>query len=103
MEDGKIRDEVKKKKKGEFRFYLTDTNRIRIKRHIGLLRGVKNLIRLGVPMDSQDFFLKQYLSPKQLKKYLWLWYKMNKMTYSWYIKLKKRLKLKQLARKLKIQ
>ena len=70
---------------------------------MGLLRGIKNLIRLGIPPDSQHFFLEQYLSPKQLKKHRWFWYKTNKMVYSWYIEFKKKLRLKQLARKLKIQ
>jgi serine/threonine protein kinase len=101
LSDGNIL--VRKEKDGRFRFYLIDTNRIRIKRHIGLLKAVKNLIRLGIPPDYQHLFLEQYLSPKKLKRYLWCWYKTNKMVYSWYIEFKKKLRLKQLARKLKIQ
>ena len=101
LSDGNIL--VRKEDDGRFTFYLIDTNRIRIKRHIGLLKGIKNLIRLGIPPDSQRFFLEQYLSPKKLKKPFWFWYNTNKMVYSWYIKFKKKLRLKQLARKLKIQ
>lgn len=101
LSDGNIL--VRKQEDGKLRFYLTDTNRIRVKRKIGLLRGIKNLIRLGVPPDSQRFFLEQYLGSKQLRKYLWFWYKINKIVYSWYIEFKKKLRLKQLARKLKIQ
>ena len=101
LSDGNIL--VRKEEDGRFRFYLIDTNRIRIKRQIGLLRSIKNLIRLGIPPDSQRFFLEQYLSPKQLKKYFWLWYKTNKMVYSSYIEFKKKLRLKQLIRRLKIQ
>ena len=70
---------------------------------MGLFRGIKNLIRLGIPPHSQRFFLEQYLGSKQLKRYFWFWYKTNKMVYSLYIEIKKKLRLKQLARKLKIQ
>lgn len=101
LSDGNIL--VRKEEEGRFRFYLIDTNRIRIKRQIGHLKGIKNLIRLGIPPDSQRFFLEQYLSSKELKKHFWFWYKTNKMVYSWYIEFKKKLRLKQLARKLKIQ
>ncbi|UCC39543.1 MAG: hypothetical protein JSV96_17470 [Candidatus Aminicenantes bacterium] len=101
LSDGNIL--VREEKEGAFRFYLIDTNRIRIKWRIGRLRGIKNLIRLGVPPDFQPFFLEQYLDPSQLKKYSWFWYKTNKMIYSGYIELKKKLRLRQLARKLKVQ
>ena len=101
LSDGNIL--VRKEEEEKFRFYLIDTNRIKIKRQIGRLKGIKNLIRLGIPPDSQRFFLEQYLSPKQIKRYFWFWYKTNKMVYSWYIEFKKKLRLKQLARKLKIQ
>jgi len=101
LSDGNIL--VKKGKSGEFRFFLIDTNRIRIKRRIGPLKRIKNLIRLGVPPGHQRFFLEQYLGEDRVKRFPWFWYRFNKMVYSNTIKLKKKLRLKQLARKFKIQ
>lgn len=101
LSDGNIL--VKKENEDKFRFYLIDTNRIRIKRRIGLLKEIKNLIRLGVPPPVQRFFLEQYLETSQLKRYQWLWYRTNKMIYSWFVELKKKLRLRQLAQRLKIQ
>jgi serine/threonine protein kinase len=101
LSDGNIL--VEKDKPGEFRFYLIDTNRIRIKKRIGLLSGVKNLIRLGVPLDFQRFFLQHYLGTTRVKRFLWFWYRINKTIYSRFVELKKKLRLRQLAQKLKIQ
>jgi hypothetical protein len=101
LSDGNIL--VKKDKPGEFRFYFLDTNRIRIKRRIGLLSRVKNLIRLGVPLDFQRFFLQHYLGTTRVKRFLWFWYRINKSSYTNFVKLKKKLRLRQLARKLGIQ
>lgn len=101
LSDGNIL--VKKEKSGKFRFYLIDTNRIRIKRRIGLLKKVKNLIRLGVPPEFQRFFLEEYLGTTHVKKFLWFWYRINKMIYSHFVALKRKLRLRRLARRLKIQ
>lgn len=101
LSDGNIL--VKKDESGEFRFYLIDTNRIRIKKRICLLLRIKNLIRLGVPPEFQRFFLEHYLGATRLKRFIWFWYKMNKMTYSSFVALKKKLRLRQLSQKLKIQ
>ncbi len=101
LSDGNIL--VKRDKSGNFRFYLIDTNRIRVKKRIGLLSGVKNLIRLGVPLDFQRFFLEHYLGETRVKRFHWFWYKINKSLYSNFVELKKKLRLRQLAQKLKIQ
>jgi serine/threonine protein kinase len=101
LSDGNIL--VKKDKSGEFRFFLIDTNRIRIKKRITPLKRIKNLIRLGVPAEHQRYFLERYLEEDRVKRFLWFWYRFNKMVYSNTIKLKKKLRLRQLARKLKIQ
>lgn len=101
LSDGNIL--VKEDKPEEFRFYLIDTNRIRIKKRIGLLSGVKNLIRLGVPLDFQRFFLQHYLGATQVKRFHWFWYRINKTSYTQFVELKKKLRLRQLAQKLKIQ
>lgn len=101
LSDGNIL--VKKDKSGEFRFYLIDTNRIRIRKRIGLLSRVKSLVRLGVPLDFQRFFLQHYLGTTRGKKFLWFWYRINKSLYTQFVELKKKLRLRQLAQKLKIQ
>ena len=101
LSDGNIL--VKMDKKGEFRFYLLDTNRIKCKKRIGLLRRIKNLIRLGIPSASQSFFLEHYLGRHKVRKDLWVWYRINKWVYTFFIDLKKKLRLRQLAQKLKIQ
>ncbi|NQT81256.1 MAG: hypothetical protein HQ555_12800 [Candidatus Aminicenantes bacterium] len=101
LSDGNIL--VREEKLGEFRFYLIDTNRIRVKSRITLLKRIKNLIRLGVPPEHQRFFLEEYLGKTVLTEFLWFWYKTNKRVYSNYVELKKKLRLRKLARKLKIQ
>ncbi len=101
LSDGNVL--VKKDNAGRLHFCLLDTNRIRLRRKIGRLLRVKNLIRLGVPASSQRFFLEAYFRPQPLEKKDWLWYKMNKSVFTGYIALKKRLRLRQLARWLRIQ
>lgn len=101
LSDGNIL--VRKDKTGEFRFFLVDTNRIKLKNKVGLLRGLKNLIRLGVPGEFQRNFLEQYLGTSRVRIFFWFWYKINKVTYTHYVKLKKKLRLRQMAQKLKIQ
>jgi serine/threonine protein kinase len=101
LSDGNIL--VKKDESGKLRFYLIDTNRIRIKKRIGLLSGLKSLVRLGVPFDFQRFFLEHYLGATHVKRFYWFWYRINKSLYSNFVELKKKLRLRQLAQKLKIQ
>lgn len=101
LSDGNIL--VRKDDEKTYKFYLIDTNRIKIKRRISLLQRIKNLIRLGIPTHVQRFFLAQYLGSRNIKKYLWLWYRMNKRSYSLYVEFKRKLRLRELAQKLKIQ
>jgi len=101
LSDGNIL--VNKDEQGKYVFYLIDTNRIRKKKRINALSRVKNLIRLGVPIASQREFLREYLGKKRLNNLFWFWYKLNKKAYSGFIGLKKRLRLKKIAEKLKIQ
>lgn len=101
LSDGNIL--VKRDDKRKYRFYLIDTNRIKIKRRISILQKVKNLIRLGIPPHAQRFFMTQYLGSRDVKGYIWLWYWMNKRSYSFYVEFKRKLRLRQLAQKLKIQ
>lgn len=101
LSDGNIL--VRKDGQGEYTFYLIDTNRIRKKKRIRVLSRVKNLIRLGVPPASQREFLMLYLGKERLNNLFWFWYKLNKNSYSGFIGLKKKLRLKKIAEKLKIQ
>jgi hypothetical protein len=101
LSDGNVL--VKKNASGQHTFFLVDTNRIRIKKKIGVLRGVKSLVRLGIPAHLQRFFLSEYLGSGQVSRGMWMWYRGCKNTYTGYIECKKRLRLRQLARKLKIQ
>lgn len=86
-----------------YTFYLIDTNRIKLKREIGVLRRVKSLIRLGIPREFQEYFLEQYFKTARLKKFIWFWYRFNKVCYTGYIELKNRLHLRKISHKLKIQ
>jgi serine/threonine protein kinase len=101
LSDGNIL--VKKDTQGDFKFYLIDTNRIRIKKKIGNMKKVMNLVRLGIPLSHQRFFLESCIGELKFKKYLWFGYKFNKMRYSQWIRIKKLLRLKKIARILRIQ
>lgn len=92
---------------GGFHFYFLDTNRIRIRprKKIGLPARAKNLIRLGIPPAQRLYFLGQYAgrrgeSPSAV---FIFWYRLNKTVFTGYLGLKKKLKLKKLARALRIQ
>jgi len=100
LSDGNVL--VKRVGSGRFLFFLVDTNRIRLRNVLPRLMRVRNLIRLGVPDGFQDYFLDKYLGERRFPKTLKLWYKGNKALYSGYVSLKKKLGLKKLARRLKI-
>ena len=101
LSDGNIL--VRKPKDGQFELCLTDTNRIRVKKKIRSLLGVKNLIRLGIPPNFQKKFLALYTKKPQSRKSLWIWYRFNKRAYMSYIRFKKALRLKKIVRKLRLQ
>ncbi len=84
-------------------FCFLDTNRVKIKNKIGLWKGIKNLIRLGIPSVHQKYFLRSYLEKPNLPLTYWCWYRWLKLTFSGWIKIKKALRLKTLARFFKIQ
>jgi len=88
-----------------FRFFFLDTNRIRVRRRIGASARARNLVRLGVPPDLRLFFLKRYAAAagRPLSFGFALWYGLAKGTFAGWIGLKKKLRFKTLARKLKIQ
>lgn len=100
LSDGNIL--VKRNEKG-YVFYLIDTNRVREKKRVRALRQVKSLVRLGIPRDFQKYFLEQHFKADKLPALIWFWYRFNKVRFTWIIELKKKLRLKKLVQKLKIQ
>ncbi|MGB8952218.1 MAG: lipopolysaccharide kinase InaA family protein [Candidatus Aminicenantales bacterium] len=101
LSDGNIL--VKREAAGKFQFYFLDTNRIRLRKKIGVLGGIKNLVRLGVPPDDQLYFLAQYLKLEDVPIKFFVWYRINKSFYAGLVKLKKKLRLRKWARQLRIQ
>lgn len=84
-------------------FYLLDTNRVRIKKKIGLLRAAGNLVRLGVPRPAQASFLSYYWPDRPVPRLFASWYRLRKKWYTGKVDLKKRLGLRKLARRLGVQ
>jgi len=101
LSDGNVL--VKKAGPGREEFFLLDTNRVRAVKKLGGLRRAKNLIRLGIPPGLRERFLKDYFGEKPLPKPYWLWYRMNKAVFTAYMSLKRKLRLRQIARFLRIQ
>jgi len=102
LSDGNI---LVKRVGDSFEFFFLDTNRVRRRRRIGGLGRAKSLIRLGVPVGLRLFFLESYSSTggRRLRKSSVFWYKWNKAAFAGWIRLKKALRLRTIARKLKIQ
>ncbi|MBN1272014.1 MAG: hypothetical protein JXB26_07045 [Candidatus Aminicenantes bacterium] len=100
LSDGNI---LVKEQNGVYRFMMVDTNRIRVRRRIGWFRKVRSIIRLGIPSALQPFFMELCLGNGRGKKLYWLVYKMCKAFYSGRIAIKKKLRLKKIVRKMKIQ
>lgn len=101
LSDGNIL--VAKARDGRYRFSLLDTNRIRVRRKISRLGRVRNLVRLGVPPAEQDFFLDAYLGDLRTSRILRFWYRKKKKNYEDWLAVKKKLRLRRLAEKLRIQ
>lgn len=101
LSDGNIL--VKRDSRGHPLFFLLDTNRVRTRRRVGRLARMTNLVRLGIPSDKRAFFLEQYAQGKPLPKTLVRWYNLRKGFYAGWVGLKKKLRLKKLARKLGVQ
>ncbi len=86
-----------------YRFSLIDTNRIRAARRLSWRARVRNLVRLGVPPGAQDAFLDAYLGERRGAVGLRRLYRRAKKRYAAAVALKKKLRLRRLAEKLKIQ
>ncbi len=101
LSDGNIL--VRKNTDGDDMFFLIDTNRVRFRKRMGLLKRIKNLIRLGIPPFYQRFFLEQYSGTARMNTFAWAWYKLNKTTYTGYTNLKAKLRLREAIKKLGLQ
>ena len=101
LSDGNIL--VRKGLTGHDSFCLLDTNRIRVRRKLGGFRRAKNLIRLGIPPASQKYFLSCYWGGGTPRRAHWVWYRLNKNVFASYLKVKKKLRLRRIARFLRIQ
>jgi hypothetical protein len=89
--------------RGGYGFNLLDTNRVRIKKKIGLLAAAGNLVRLGIPLQFRLSFLSYYWQGRPVPPLFWAWYRFRKKWYTGMVGLKKRLRLRKLARKLGVQ
>ena len=90
---------------GDARFHFLDTNRVRRRKTIGAAGRARNLVRLGVPPALRMDFLSAYAAAagRPLRKPFVFWYKLSKSTFSAWLRFKKALRLKALARKLRLQ
>ena len=93
---GKV--QVREEDPPDHRFVLLDTNRIRIRKKVGRIRGTKNLIRLGVPGRHQRLFLTAYLEPRPLSLWLWWWYRSIRSLFSGYMMFQAKLRIRDLVR-----
>jgi len=102
LSDGNI---LVKEESGKFHFLFLHTNRVRAKRRLSPGRRAKNLVRLGVPPAHRRYFLEQYAAAgdRPLREMFVFWYKLSKGGFAGWQKVKKALRLKKLARRMKIQ
>jgi len=101
LSDGNVM--AAKRRDASFDFFLLDTNRIRIRKRVGVLGRIKSLVRLGIPPALQRDFLQEYLGGNSPRRWQWWWYRACKRTYAGTINLKKRFRLKKAAEKLGVQ
>lgn len=100
LSDGNIL--VRKINPNLWEFFLLDPNRVKIKRNVPTYSRIKNLIRLGIPASKRKFFLEAYFDG-QLPLGGWFWYLGAKGCFNLWLKIKKWLRLRALARRLRIQ
>lgn len=91
--------------RGTPRFLFLDTNRVRVLRTVGSATRARNLVRLGIPPPLRYAFLERYAEGRgrPLHKSFVFWYNVSKATFSAWVRLKKALRLRKIAGRLKIQ
>jgi hypothetical protein len=94
---------------GEAFFFFLDTNRVRRRRRVGTFGRARALVRLGVPRGLRPFFLERYAaapaSPgaSALGRSFAFWYRAGKWAFSTWVAAKKALRLRKIARALRLQ
>jgi tRNA A-37 threonylcarbamoyl transferase component Bud32 len=88
---------------GAYLFHFLDTNRVRRKRRLGPTARAKNLIRLGVPAASRPEFLGFYAGPGGPDPAFVRRYEKSKASFERWLRFKKKARLRQWARRLKLQ
>ncbi len=101
LSDGNIL--VERGPDGSFRLHFLDTNRVRSRRRLGGRARAKNLIRLGIPQDRRREFLSLYAGgggpePSFIRRY-----ERSKAAFERWLRFKKKARLRQWARRLKLQ
>lgn len=87
-------------------FIFLDTNRVRTRRRLGAFGRARTLVRLGIPAGLQACFLDCYAAAPgagPVGRSFKLWYRRGKRSFEFWLRLKKKLRLRSIARALKIQ
>jgi hypothetical protein len=86
-------------------FVYLDTNRVRLRKHLGASARARNLVRLGIPPAARMFFLERYAAARgeKLGPVFAHQYKEAKFAFAAWLRVKKALRLKKAARALRIQ
>lgn len=92
-------------------FSFLDTNRVRTRKRVGTFGRARGLVRLGIPPGLRPFFLERYASASApaspgapaLGRSFTLWYRAGKRAYSGWVAVKKTLRLRKIARALRLQ
>jgi len=89
--------------RGGYEFLLLDTNRVRRRKRVKGLRAAANLVRLGVPRERRRDFLAYYGRGRTPGRIFSLWYAFRKSWYTSWVRAKKALRLRTLAKKIGVQ
>lgn len=88
-----------------YTFAYLDTNRVRVRKRLGVSARARNLVRLGIPPADRMFFLERYAAARgeKLSPVFVHFYKQAKLAFATWLRVKKALRLKRAARALRIQ
>jgi tRNA A-37 threonylcarbamoyl transferase component Bud32 len=101
LSDGNIL--VERGSEGSYTLHFLDTNRVRCRRRLGERARAKNLIRLGIPQDRRREFLTLYADGVGPRPSFVRRYERSKAAFERWLRFKKKARLRQWARRLKLQ
>jgi len=104
LSDGNIF--VFEKGPSRFDFLFLDTNRVRVRRKVGLFARARNLVRLGVPPALRPVFIEEYsisAGPRFRRRRFGFYYRTAKRSFASWLEVKKKLRLRKAARRLGLQ